>query len=99
MTGLSEEYVDRVNLRPEHVRFLTELLRDERRTVGRLDGRFTGWDADYGREHWTTDPSIDAITGPYTAALYHYVRAELEYENDLPYETLTKRVQGGRQAR
>ncbi len=92
LTGLSEDYVDRVNLRPEHVRFLTELLRDERRTAGRLDGRFTGWDADYGREQWTTDPSIDAIMGPYTAALNHYVRTELEYQNDLPYETLTERV-------
>ena len=79
LTGLSQEYVDRVDLRPEHIRFLTELLRDQRRTVGRIDGRFAGWDADYGRETWTTDPSIDAIIGPYSAALNHYVRAELGY--------------------
>ncbi len=92
LTGLSEDYVDRVDLRPEHVRFLTELLRDERRTVGRIDGRFTGWDTDYGRETWTSDPSIDAITGPYSAALNHYVRAELGYSSDLPYEVLTDRV-------
>jgi carboxypeptidase C (cathepsin A) len=93
LTGLTEDYVDRVDLRPEHVRFLTELLRGERRTVGRLDGRFTGWDAHYGREQWTSDPSIDAILGPYTAALNHYVRAELDYQSDLPYEVLTDRVQ------
>jgi len=93
LTGLSPDYLDRVNLRPEHVRFLTELLRDQRRVVGRIDGRFTGWDADYGREHWTSDPSMDAITGPYTAALNHYVRAELGYASDLPYEILTNRVQ------
>jgi carboxypeptidase C (cathepsin A) len=92
LTGLSRDYVDRVNLRPEHVRFLTELLRDERRTVGRLDGRFAGWDSDYAREHWTSDPSIDAIMGPYTAALNHYVREELGYRSDLPYEILTDRV-------
>jgi carboxypeptidase C (cathepsin A) len=93
LTGLSEDYVDRVNLRPEHIRFLTELLRGHRRTVGRIDGRFAGWDSDYGREKWSTDPSIDAITGPYTAALNQYVRAELGYESDLPYEILTDRVQ------
>ena len=93
LTGLSGDYVDRVNLRPEHIRFLTELLRGQRRTVGRIDGRFAGWDADYGREQWTTDPSIDAIMGPYTAALNHYVRAELGYASDLPYEILTDRVQ------
>ncbi len=54
LTGLTEDYVDRVNLRPEHVRFFTEVLRDRRRTVGRLDGRFLGWMADYGRERSRT---------------------------------------------
>ncbi|MFD1151999.1 S10 family peptidase [Saccharothrix hoggarensis] len=92
LTGLSEDYVDRVNLRIEHVRFFTELLRSERKVVGRLDSRFTGPDADYGREHFSEDPSYSAILGPYTAALNHYVRAELEYENDLPYEILTMNV-------
>jgi len=58
----------------------------------RIDGRFLGWDSDYGREQWTTDPSIDAIIGPYTAALNHYVRSELGYSSDLPYEVLTERV-------
>lgn len=92
LTGLSADYIDRVDLRPEHVRFLTELLRDQRLVVGRIDGRFTGWDTDYGRELWSDDPSISAIIGPYTAALNHYVRTELGYESDLPYEVLTDRV-------
>ncbi len=92
LTGLSADYVDRVNLRPEHIRFLTELLRDRRLVVGRIDGRFTGWDTDYGRETWSADPSISAITGPYTAALNQYVRGELGYSSDLPYEILTDRV-------
>ncbi len=92
LTGLSEDYVDRVNLRIEHIRFYTELLRSRRRTVGRLDGRFLGWEADYGTERWANDPFINAIMGPYTAALNHYVRAELEYRNDLPYETLNAAV-------
>ncbi len=93
LTGLSPRYVDAVDLRPEHIRFLTELLRDEHKTVGRIDGRFTGWDSDYGREHWSSDPSINAITGPYAAAFNHYVRAELGYSSDLLYEVLTDRVQ------
>src|SRR5215471_3424517 len=89
----AEDYAGRDYLWPEHIRFLTELLRGQRRTVGRIDGRFAGWDSDYGRERWSTDPSIDAITGPYTAALNQYVRTELGYESDLPYEILTDRVQ------
>ncbi len=88
LTGLSEDYVDRVDLRIEHMRFFAELLRSRRQVVGRLDGRFTGWDADYAGETPGKDPSFSAIIGPYTAALNHYVRAELEYENDLPYEIL-----------
>lgn len=92
LSGLSEDYVDRVDLRIEHIRFFTELLRDRRRTVGRLDGRFLGWEADYAREQWSDDPSMDAIMGPYTAGINHYVRAELGYRNDLPYEILTDRV-------
>jgi carboxypeptidase C (cathepsin A) len=92
LTGLSRDYVDRVDLRPEHIRFFTELLRGRRQTVGRLDGRFTGWESDYGRAEWRSDPSNDAIAGPYAAALNHYVRSELEYRSDLPYELLTERV-------
>jgi carboxypeptidase C (cathepsin A) len=93
LTGLSEDYVDRVDLRPEHVRFFTEVLRDQRRTVGRLDGRFTGWEADYAYERMQDDPSLNAIMGPYGAVLNHYVRDELGYHNDLTYEVLTDRVQ------
>ncbi len=89
LTGLSEDFVDRADLRVEHVRFFTEILRDRRQVVGRLDGRFTGWDPDYVREHFEDDPSGAALTGAYTAALNHYVRAELEYPNDLPYEVLS----------
>jgi carboxypeptidase C (cathepsin A) len=76
----------------EHVRFYTELLRDRRLVVGRLDGRFTGWDNDYGRERFTDDPSNQAVMGPYTAALNHYLGTELEYTNDLPYEVVSMKV-------
>lgn len=95
LTRLSEDYLDRVDLRVEHIRFFTELLRHRRQTVGRLDGRFTGWDTDYGREHWSADPSMDAIMGPYTAAFNHYVRTDLGYASDLPYEILSRTVNNG----
>jgi carboxypeptidase C (cathepsin A) len=93
LTGLSEDFLDRVNLRVEEWRFFAELLRPRRRTVGRLDGRFLGWAADAGQERLSADPSYHAIQGPYTAAFNHYVRSELSYANDLPYEILTDRVQ------
>jgi carboxypeptidase C (cathepsin A) len=88
LTGLTEDYVDRVDLRIEHVRFFTELLRDRRQVVGRLDGRFAGWQPDYGRELMDDDVS-SAVTGAYAAAFNHYVHAELGYTNDLPYSVLS----------
>ena len=92
-TGLSEDYLDRVDLRINIHRFCKELLRDQRRTVGRLDSRFKGVDRDAGGENPEYDPSLTNITGPYTATLYDYVRGELGYQSDLPYEVLTPRVQ------
>jgi carboxypeptidase C (cathepsin A) len=92
LTGLSESYVDRVNLRIEHVRFYTELLREKGLTTGRMDGRFTTWEPDGGREHMSDDASVSRILGAYAASFNHYVRAELGYANDLPYEILSMDV-------
>ena len=92
LTGLSEDYVDRADLRIEHWRFFGELLRSERRTAGRLDGRFSGPMASAIAENMDADPSHDAIAGPYAAAFNHYVREELGYANDLPYEQISRRV-------
>ncbi len=91
-TGLSETYVDRSNLRIEDYRFNKELLRDQRRTVGRLDSRFVGIDVDAAGEQTEYDPSYSAILGSFTATLNDYLRSELKYESDLPYEILTGRV-------
>jgi carboxypeptidase C (cathepsin A) len=91
-TGLSADYVERSDLRVEIFRFTKELLRDEGLTVGRLDSRFTGVDRDSVGENFEFDPSLAAIMGPYTATLNDYVREELEFESDLPYEILTSRV-------
>ncbi len=41
LTGVSPDYIDRADLRIEIQRFDKELMKSERRTVGRLDGRFT----------------------------------------------------------
>jgi carboxypeptidase C (cathepsin A) len=93
LTGLSEDYVDRADLRIEHIRFFTELLRDQRRSVGRLDARFTAPAGSAIAESWDADPSHDAISGPYAAVFNHYIREDLGYENDLPYEQISSRVQ------
>jgi carboxypeptidase C (cathepsin A) len=91
-TGLSEKYIEQANLRIRIDRFDKELLRDQRRTVGRLDGRFLGIDRDAAGESNEYDPSYAAIFGEYTAVLNDYVRRTLKFESDLPYEILTGKV-------
>ncbi len=91
-TGLSRDYVERTNLRINIHRFVKELLRDERRTVGRLDSRFKGIDRDAVGEVHEYDPSLTNVLGPYAAAFNDYVRGELKFESDLPYEILNDRV-------
>jgi carboxypeptidase C (cathepsin A) len=91
-SGLSESFVGACNLRVGDQRFYKELLRSERRTVGRLDSRFTGIDSDAAGAAPEYDPSYPAIQGPYTALLNDYLRRELGFESDLPYEILTDRV-------
>ncbi|MDQ7012594.1 MAG: peptidase S10 [Planctomycetota bacterium] len=91
-TGLSEDYVDRADLRLNISRFTEELLRDEGVIVGRLDSRIRARDADRNGTGPNFDPSMEAIDGPYAALLNDYLRTELGYETDHPYEILTGRV-------
>lgn len=91
-TGLSLDYILRTDLRINIFRFAKELLRDQGRTVGRLDSRFKGIDRDSAGEFFEFDPSMAAIMGPFTAVFNQYVREELKFESDLPYEILTDKV-------
>jgi carboxypeptidase C (cathepsin A) len=93
LTGLSRDFVERCDLRVSPQRFFKELLRDQRRTVGRLDSRYTGIDRDAAGEHPEYDPALAMIGGPYAAAVNHYLRQELGFDSDLPYELLNDAVQ------
>ena len=92
-TGLSVAYIEKTNLRIEIYRFTKELLREQGLTTGRLDARFTGIDKDTAGETFEFDPSYAAIQGPYTAVLNDYMRRDLEFENDIPYEILANLYQ------
>jgi carboxypeptidase C (cathepsin A) len=92
LTGLSPAYIEQTNMRVKIDRFDKELMRAQRRTVGRLDGRFIGIDKDAAGEADEFDPSYAAIFGEYTAVVNDYVRRELKFATDLPYEILTGKV-------
>lgn len=93
-TGLSRDFVERNNFRVELGEFNKELLRGERRTTGRLDSRFKGIDRDAANDNPDSDPSINAIRPPYTAAFNSYVRGELGYKSDVEYYILGGGITG-----
>lgn len=88
LAGLSEAFVDRANLRVSLSQFAAELLRDKRQVVGRFDGRYKGFIRDPLAPHMEYDPSASAISSAFASTLNHYLRAELNYEEDRPYEIL-----------
>jgi carboxypeptidase C (cathepsin A) len=87
-TGLSRDFVDQNNFRVDLGEFNKELLRKQRRTTGRLDSRFVGFDKDSAGEGPDFDPSMTAIRTPYTAVFNDYVRRELGYKSDVEYYIL-----------
>jgi len=93
LTGLSKDYIDRADLRVRAGQFFKELLRAERLTVGRYDSRVTGEDYNSVGESPEYDPSYTSALGPFAATFNDYVRRELKFESDLPYEVLTGKVQ------
>jgi carboxypeptidase C (cathepsin A) len=86
-TGLDAGYLKQEGLREPQERFTNDLLKGENRSVGRFDSRFTGIRLHPGTDDEDFDPSDQAVIGPFTAAFNDYVRRELKFETDLPYET------------
>ncbi|HEX8998671.1 MAG TPA: peptidase S10 [Blastocatellia bacterium] len=91
-TGLTPKYIEQTNLRVSPFRWFKELLRDKRKTIGRIDARFTGIDADAAGERYEYDSSLASYDGSYVAMFQDYVRKDLKWNTDM-YYTLSARVQ------
>jgi carboxypeptidase C (cathepsin A) len=87
-TGLSSSFIDNANLRVSLNFFRKELLRDEKRSIGRLDARFKGYDSSYVTAGPDFDASEAAIRPPYTSTFNNYIRTELGYKTDVEYYIL-----------
>jgi carboxypeptidase C (cathepsin A) len=84
-TGLSVDYVKEADLRISPSRFRKEVLRDDRRTLGRYDMRFEGVDIDSAGETPAYDASDTGISGAFVAAFHDYLSRELKYESTDTY--------------
>ncbi|MDQ6861249.1 MAG: peptidase S10 [Verrucomicrobiota bacterium] len=88
LTGLPAEMIAQSNFRIPARRFFFDLLKDKNRSIGRYDARFTGIRYEPGTEEYDFDPSYEAVLGPYSAMMNDYLRRELKFESDLPYEMI-----------
>jgi len=91
-TGLPADIIDRGDLRISPEYFRKNLLDRGRTTVGRFDARLKGFEPDALSSSPQTDPSFHAIYPVYAGAFNAYVRQQLKFDSDLPYEILTNKV-------
>jgi len=84
-TGISLSYIKKANLRIEDGQFEHQLLIDQDKITGRLDGRFNGYSTNPLGEKSLVDPMDSYIDGPFIAAFNKYVRNDLKFGSDQPF--------------
>lgn len=84
--GISPDFIMRANLRIDLAHFQTELLRDRRLSIGRLDSRYTLIPSDANAQRPDDDPSSTAISGAFIASFNDYARRTLGYRTEMPYK-------------
>ena len=88
LTGLPPRLIEDHDLRVDSSTFRKMLLKDQGLILGRYDARITGRDASPASPYPGFDPSEVAVTGPFSAAMNAYLREELKFDDDLPYEIM-----------
>ena len=88
LTGLPARVIEDNQLRVGAGVFRKQLLHDEGLILGAYDSRLTGRDGDPAADGPYFDPSDAAVKGAFAAAMNSYVRSELKFEDDLPYELI-----------
>ena len=88
LTGLKLQVVEDNKLRIDASVFRKQLLHDDGLILGVYDTRITGHDDNPAVPDPDFDPSSAATRGPFAAAINSYVRSELKFEDDLPYEII-----------
>jgi len=88
LTSLAPQLIEENKLRISGGLFRKMLLHDQGLILGRYDARITGRDDNPAARSPGFDPSYAATYGPFSAAMNAYVREELKFNDDLPYEII-----------
>jgi len=91
-TGLSPTDIGANRLRVDMSYFRKELLKAQRRSIGRFDARYQGIESSASSDRPSFDPSLAAVRAPYTSTFNYYVRSALGYKSDVPYYVLGEGV-------
>ncbi|MEE4203541.1 MAG: carboxypeptidase [Halieaceae bacterium] len=86
-TGISADFWDRANLRIDESEFAKELLREQRKTVGRIDARFVGEGIDHIKDSFSYDPFFPAVGPAFVATFNDYYREVIGVKTDMRYVT------------
>ncbi len=84
-SGISEEVILQHNLDVPTSFFWKELLRNEGRTVGRLDSRYKGIDEKEAGERPDFNSELTSWLHAFTPAINYYLREHLNYKTDIKY--------------
>ncbi len=93
-TGLPVDYVKAANLRVNENMFNHELLKNSRKTVARLDARFTGVTMDPLVKEAEYDPQSTAISAAYASAFNDWWREGLKFGAGREYRTMNGEIYG-----
>ncbi|MEP1870815.1 MAG: hypothetical protein ABJJ44_14915 [Paraglaciecola sp.] len=90
--GLDKSYILQSDLRVLSARFAKELLRDEGKTVGLLDGRYTSEEVDVIAGRPSSDAASQSISSAYAVAINHYMQQDLQVNVKTPYYLSSSKV-------
>jgi carboxypeptidase C (cathepsin A) len=88
-TGLSEEYVLKVNLKINATAFRAELLRESKEVIGRYDSRVKAKTSGMGKGG-LGDPSNALTSAPLAECMKSYLTDDLKVQTDLKYNMMGK---------
>ena len=86
-TGLNKKDVIQNNINLSTSFFWKELLRDEGKTIGRLDSRYKGIDKQDSGNRVDYNAEMSAWDHAFTPAINHYLQNELKFTSDTKYNT------------
>lgn len=84
-SGLTKEDFLNHNLRVPTSYFWKDLLREQEKTIGRLDSRYLGLDKKNAGVRYDFDPALTAWNHAFAPAINDYLRNQLGYQTDLRY--------------